>query len=426
MNPIDLSSQFDARLLTTLVLSGLAAALMVTAKQVPKDLFNWLKRKMVSSVTVDSTCEAYHLLNEWIEAQDFAKKSRSLMLENIKSESRAITSSAEDSFMAGRLSSWRISMAQGTYLFWYRKTLFFYTKSTSKEGPEKKPLHQSTLIAFTRNREKLMSILDYCHNLVTDTNGMVSIYSYSSWWHLVDRRRARSLSTIFLKEGQIERIMDDINWWMRSEKWYMDRGIPYRRGYLFEGPPGTGKTSTILALATEYKRPVYLLSLNMIFSDAQLMDAIRSTPKNAFVVLEDVDCAKATAARVEKKAQEVSDAPSDAVVAGESDDSKGITLSGLLNALDGIMTPEERLYFMTTNHPENLDPALIRPGRVDMNEHIGKLGAREQERMATLFYKDQPFIGLDNEVAPAILLNAFMQYPNSANDARAYLDKERA
>lgn len=428
MNLIDYSSHFDARLLTTLVLSGLAATLMVAAKKVPKDVFFWLKRKMVSSVTVDSTCEAYHLLNEWIEAQDFAKKSRSLMLESIKSESRAITSSAEDKFMSGRLSSWRISVAQGTYLFWHRKTLFFYTKSTSREGNDKKPLHQSTLVGFTRNREKVMEVLDFCHNLLTDDHGLISIYSYSFYWQLVDRRRSRSLDTIFLRDGQIERILKDIDWWKSSEEWYLERGIPYRRGYLFEGPPGTGKTSTILGLATHYKRPVYLLSLSSISSDTSLMDAIRSTPKDAFVVLEDVDCAKATTARKEKKIAKSSDEVEISAPADEedADDSKGVTLAGLLNALDGITTPEQRLYFMTTNYPENLDSALIRPGRVDMREHIGLLGAREQERMAHRFYRDQPFAGLPVEIAPAHLLKAFMQHPTDAAAAKEVLLEEHA
>jgi mitochondrial chaperone BCS1 len=63
-----------------------------------------------------------------------------------------------------------------------------------------------------------------------------------------------------------------------------------------------------------------------------------------------------------------------------------ITLSGFLNALDGVVASEERIIFMTTNHPERLDPALIRPGRVDVNEYLGHASHYQMKEMFLRFY----------------------------------------
>lgn len=82
----------------------------------------------------------------------------------------------------------------------------------------------------------------------------------------------------------------------------------------------------------------------------------------------------------------------DAVAPGREDSDRKLTLSGLLNALDGLAAPEGRLLFMTTNHPQRLDPALIRPGRVDRAIDRGPLAAAEVVRMITRFYPDRPEI----------------------------------
>ncbi len=426
------SALFDQKLIFSIAVSGLIASMLIAAKETPKKIFMFIKRRLISTVTVDSTCEAYHLLNEWIEGQDFAKKSRSLMLENIKSSSRAITTSSEDEFMSKRLSSWRISMSAGTYLFWHQGTLFFYTKLVKEQGAAKLPIYHSTLVGFTRNRQKVIDILEYCHKLLVDNNGTISIYSYHGYWQLVERRKTRSLDTIFLREGQIERICADIEWFYRSAEWYAARGIPYRRGYLFEGPHGTGKTSSIIGFATFFKKSIALLNLSSLTSDKDLMEAILNSPKDSFIVLEDVDCATATGRRVPVEEKKAEAGATPVPVSGVSPAAGvfGITTSGLLNALDGITTPENRLYFLTTNHPDKIDPALIRPGRVDVREHIGLIPKVTQERMATSFYvgylaedgmMSNEFIGLDTDVAPAELMRVLMLHPSSPEKAKAEL-----
>jgi SpoVK/Ycf46/Vps4 family AAA+-type ATPase len=135
----------------------------------------------------------------------------------------------------------------------------------------------------------------------------------------------------------------------KSARWYHDRGIPYRRGYLLHGPPGTGKTSFIVALAGHLRMNVCIVNLGISgFNDKQLNQLLNSAPRNSILLMEDVD-----AALIKRKAGK------------DQEGENNVTLSGILNSLDGITAQEGSVVFMTTNHIRKLAPALIRPGRCD-------------------------------------------------------------
>ncbi|XP_050423234.1 mitochondrial chaperone BCS1-like isoform X2 [Adelges cooleyi] len=176
--------------------------------------------------------------------------------------------------------------------------------------------------------------------------------SYDRWLRF-GFRTPRSKRTVILDDGVFDGILEDLNNFNDGESWYQERGIPYHRGYLLYGPPGCGKSSLIMALAAELKFHICILSLNdSKMSDEQLLQLMVSMPTRSLVLLEDVD-----SMFVDKDGKSV------------VENSK-VTLSGLLNAFDGIGSSEGRISFMTTNYIEKLDPALIRPGRVDYKLHI--------------------------------------------------------
>jgi len=148
-----------------------------------------------------------------------------------------------------------------------------------------------------------------------------------------------------------------------SETWYADRGLPYRRGYLFHGPPGCGKTSFVTAAAGVLDCPIYILNLaEPNLSDLGLLKLVTEAPPHSMLLMEDVDAAFHCALGKDGKGENQTSAKQsqrDSAHVGL------LTFSGLLNALDGVAGQEGKLVIMTTNHPEQLDDALVRPGRVD-------------------------------------------------------------
>lgn len=194
----------------------------------------------------------------------------------------------------------------------------------------------------------------------------------TEWRPFGQPRRKRPLDSVVLDRGVKEAIVQDVKDFLGSGKWYFDRGIPYRRGYLLHGPPGTGKSSFIQGLAAELDYNISILNLSERgLTDDRLNHLLTNIPSRTIVLLEDVDAAF-----------------SNRRVQTDADGYRGanVTFSGLLNALDGVASAEERLIFLTTNHVGRLDDALVRPGRVDMTVRLGDASRWQVGQLWDRFY----------------------------------------
>ena len=166
-------------------------------------------------------------------------------------------------------------------------------------------------------------------------------------WEDLYKKKKRSMKSISLGGKEME-ILNDIKKFLSKET--MDKydllGIPYKKNYLLEGLPGTGKTSLIYSIASELNFDIAILNFNRKLDDMQFMRAVQSIPIDTILVLEDIDVLFQ-----ERKS---------------SDEFKhSLTFSGLLNVLDGLGHQGKLITFMTTNYKNRLDKALIRPGRID-------------------------------------------------------------
>lgn len=198
----------------------------------------------------------------------------------------------------------------------------------------------------------------------------------SEWRQFGHPRKRRPLTSVVLDDGVSDRILADCQGFIKNPQWYSERGIPYRRGYLLYGPPGCGKSSFITALAGEIEFGICLLNLSdRGLTDDRLNHLLSVAPQQSIILLEDIDAAFASR---EDTAQ----------LKSAYEGLNRVTFSGLLNCLDGVASTEARIVFMTTNYLERLDPALIRPGRVDVKEFVGHCSGSQLEQMYRRFYTD--------------------------------------
>jgi hypothetical protein len=235
---------------------------------------------------------------------------------------------------------------------------------------------------------------------------MTSVYTGDQYgnWRRSGCRPARSVASVILEPGLPEAIIDDARGFLARERWYIERGIPYRRGYLFHGPPGSGKTSFISALAGELALDIYAVNLgNASITDEILAELLAETPSRCIVLLEDIDAAVGTddeSSGSNSTAAVSASASSSASASASSDGSDAgdgaapgmmrggasVTYSGLLNTLDGVAAKEGRILILTTNHPERIPQSLVRDGRVDIRRRFGWATPEQAARLLRRFY----------------------------------------
>lgn len=229
---------------------------------------------------------------------------------------------------------------------------------------------------FGYSVDPVRRLLDVCREFADkQAQYFVIVYArdrYGLAWKPKTRKPIRRLDTVHFDSAAKKNVIDDVRNYLdvRTQKRYESRSMPYRRGYLFYGPPGTGKSSLSLAIAGEFGLDLYEVKVPSIGSDADLEQMFLEIPPRCVVLLEDID-----AIWVDRSQE------AQARGSRESPQPSTCTLSGLLNALDGVGSQEGRIVIMTTNHLERLDSALIRPGRVDMRVHLGNITPRSAEEM---------------------------------------------
>lgn len=250
----------------------------------------------------------------------------------------------------------------------------------------------------TEGRDAVVAKLQSFAEKVAVSNPRLFIAGTFNDWMSTDEIPKRELDTVILKGNQKEAIVADLDDFLNKEYAYSRLGVPYHRGYLFHGPPGTGKTSIAKALAFHFNLNVYYIPLPTIENDNKLIRLLASVPPRSVLLLEDIDIVHGARERDDKE--------------------KGVTLSGLLNSLDGMITPHGLITIMTTNDMSVLDKALIRPGRVDRCEEITYLDDEQLNRLIEMMFglrADLPEIS--REIAPAEIVEVakrHLDYPQEA------------
>ncbi|XP_059487756.1 mitochondrial chaperone BCS1 [Neocloeon triangulifer] len=392
---------------------GAGAALLRRAAQGASLLF---RRHYMITLEVPCKDKSYQWLLQWITHKG-ARKTQHLSVETSFEQKESGHVKTKYDFIP----------SIGQHLFRYKGTWIGVERTREQQTLDLSmgvPWETVTLTMIGRNRNIFFGILEEARQMaLQEHEGKIIMYTAmgADWRQFGHPRRKRPIRSVVLDEGVAERIEKDVKEFINNPGWYIDRGIPYRRGYLLHGPPGCGKSSYISALAGELEMAVCVMNLSERgLSDDRLAHLLAVAPVQSILLLEDVDAAFGS-----REEREQTKAAYEGL--------NRITFSGLLNCLDGVASAEARILFMTTNYLERLDPALIRPGRVDVKEYVGYCSETQVQKMFLNFYPGekmdtackfaQEVAAKCKPVSPAMLQGYFMFYKNSPIDVIANIEK---
>ncbi len=346
-------------------------AVSVWLRAVPEKLWHWAISQTTMIVTVKDDDAAFVWVKEWFLEQSFLKRIRRVDLDTT-------------------LRNERIAMipSPGKHWFWFAGRPFevWFARADNTHERTGRRIESLTFRTVGRNRMPLQHFVDDVVRCHIKRQGVQSyLYMYNDGWDYVEGYSPRVLDSVVLEPGEKEHLVQDVAQFRRSKQRYQRLGVPYHRGYLFFGPPGTGKTSLASAVAAYFGLSIYTVNL-ADFSDRSLMIAVNQVPQNSVLLFEDIDCMRSSQSRV-KAGPGVEE--SGAVATKENvSPQTGVTLSGLLNVLDGFYAPTGVLFVMTTNHVEKLDLALLRPGRIDYKLYLGNASDHQKIDLFRKFFPE--------------------------------------
>jgi chaperone BCS1 len=398
-------------------LSILFAAISTFGRYVTNYFYYYLKQILVSSVRIHEDDHLYRYIMKWmtdyhLDTKAFRSvKAQTIQKTTIEDEEEAFKAMDQGPFdfkNTSQLFSYRTMIGRNpirfqpyemSHLFIHKRNVFLF-KHGLRPVPQPsrsimmKYSGELTLECLGRSLDPIKALLEESQTYYLEkTMSSTTVYRANGpHWGRITSRPSRDIETVILEKAKKEELLQDINEYLhpRTRRWYANHGIPYRRGYLFSGPPGTGKTSLTAALAGVFGLDIYVLSLlDPYCNEDALVRLFSSVPSRCIVLLEDVDAAglkRADDPRLNKKLKEGETEEKDTGLPPKP--VTAISLSGLLNAIDGVSSSEGRILVMTTNKPKDLDQALTRPGRVDMHVSFSLPQSAEIIEMFISMYRE--------------------------------------
>lgn len=403
-------------------------------RNVPLRIYGFIKRQTTTTLSftsagIGTNMETFGNFLRWYEKRRWSRYSRSISLTGMWTYG----TEHNDGTVVGP--------GEGSHFFIYKGRPCWMRRTRLSEGTGFQVTYEINITMFGRSRQRILDLVEEFRYKPSDDKFGVYTLNGHDWVRLADVTK-RPLRTVIIDRAMKSRLVGTIQTWMDSQDWYIERGLAYKLTFILKGMPGTGKTSLIKALASHFKFNVCMINLSFM-TDHSFERALSTAPKNSFVVIEDFDSSSATKARralVDQSRQKPKDAKvgtEGAPVACKDDTpvlvtahsatdslldlaSVGLTLSGILNALDGILSLDGKIVFMTTNVYETLDPALIRKGRVDYTYELTKLGNTEVRDYIELMF---PGTVVPPQIVYEEILGCDLQdlYFQHRNDASAFV-----
>lgn len=342
-------------------------------RTVPGRIIAYIKGQFMVGVAIHNNDQLFTYVVDWLEKGEKVFRCKSFAATVIQASKENVVC---------------ISVGYGSHIFFHKRRMFWLSrveKEANNTTDRKESLFINTYGWYPD------SIRKFLQDVVPQPSKgeFTVIYNfYDSYWSASVSKKSRKLDSVILTEKNETAIKKHIQQYLVSKEWYDQKIIPWRTGIVLEGPPGTGKSTLALALCGEFNCNLFIANLSMV-SDDKLVKMFRSLPPKSVILIEDIDSYAIAKTRKKQKAKKGGSEPISSS-GDEKDDSEKLfgSLSGLLNAIDGLTATEDRILLATTNHIEKLDPALVRPGRFELILKIDNLNDETARKMFKKFYPD--------------------------------------
>lgn len=371
---------------------GILTAIVAYARSLPLKVYHYVQSRFIITLDITNEDPAFFWLAGWLSMQPYSRRARSLSVTTYRDHygnlrkrtgnsigpeacNPTTTSSSEPQYQMPEII---LTPAPGHHFFFFQRRPIWLVRN--RQAPGQDPNGGGMMSLFTRESFQIRivarkqttarALIEEARKLsLVEREVRTDIYVFSGYdgFRRVDGVDGRPLSSVFLPAGQVDNMVGDVSGFLDNREWYSTRGIPWRRGYLLHGIPGTGKTTLIRGIVSHFKMDLYIVNLATSMDDRGFLHALSSVPPRSAILLEDAD---STFDQRDKN----------------SDIKNSLSFSGVLNALDGAASREGWIVFMTTNHVEKLDPALIRPGRVDVRLEFGHATAFQAKSIFEAFF----------------------------------------
>jgi chaperone BCS1 len=386
----------DKQTFITGIIALCGTTILISCKQILINGFLWLIRMATTTIEISNTHVIFYTLMEYLERTTVLKL-RVVRLMNGP---------------WGQLPYTTISVGSGIHFIRLLGRIALVSMAENSQGTnswmgEKLSIKIIILGKHPKFINELRDVLDETfHRISYHNESMMKVYTYKGdekqgdWTDTLSIHK-RSLNTIYIPVVQKNRIISAIEEFHKSENEHYQKGIPHHLGIMLYGPPGTGKTSLIQALASHFDVHIcYLHSSELRY----IQNAMTLLPKNAWIVVEDIDNNDVTHLRAGDNNKETK--KSTCINKNGTLEQTEFTLDQILNCWDGMLASEGRILFITTNHPEKIDPVLIRPGRIDIREEIGYVNKESLSQFCESFYRRVANFDIKPQITVSELQNA--------------------